>query len=109
MFSVEIYAGGSTVCLRRREEPARGGAGFGIESGYDFQDVPAFGAASKIASMTGTSGPSFGRSGALDRKGSLSAAVPADPLIYHWSDRDLIANEQNSNPYQTILFLRVVW
>jgi hypothetical protein len=36
---------GSTVCLRRREEPARGGAGFWIEPGYDFQDVPLFGAA----------------------------------------------------------------
>src|SRR5450759_4384376 len=29
---------GSTVCLRRREEPARGGAGFWIEPGYDFQE-----------------------------------------------------------------------
>src|ERR1700730_1384417 len=36
---------GSTVCLRRREEPARGGAGFRIEPGYDFQNVPLFGAA----------------------------------------------------------------
>jgi hypothetical protein len=42
-------------------------SGFWIESGYIFQDVPAFGATSKIASMTGTSGTSFGRSGALDR------------------------------------------
>src|SRR3984893_14261276 len=36
---------GSTVCLHRREEPARGGAGFRIEPGYDFQNVPLFGAA----------------------------------------------------------------
>jgi hypothetical protein len=36
---------GLTVCLRRREEPARGGAGFRIEPGYDCQDVPLFGAA----------------------------------------------------------------
>src|SRR5258707_386148 len=36
---------GSTVCLRRREEPARGGAGFRTEPGYDCQDVPLFGAA----------------------------------------------------------------
>ena len=36
---------GSTVCLHRREEPTRGGAGFRTEPGYDCQDVPLFGAA----------------------------------------------------------------
>jgi len=36
---------GSTVCLRRREEPARGGAGLRIEPRHDCQDVPLFGAA----------------------------------------------------------------
>jgi hypothetical protein len=35
---------GSTVCLCRREEQARGGAGLWAEPGHDFQDVPVFGA-----------------------------------------------------------------
>jgi hypothetical protein len=40
---------GSTVCPRRREEPARGGAGFRIEPRHDCQDVPLFGAAVTVA------------------------------------------------------------
>jgi hypothetical protein len=34
----------STGCIRRRDEPARGGTGFRIEPGVDRQDVPLFGA-----------------------------------------------------------------
>ncbi len=39
MFPVEILRSGSTVCICRRKESARGGAGFRIEPGHDFQNV----------------------------------------------------------------------
>jgi hypothetical protein len=69
---------GSTVCIRRREEEARGGAGLWAEPGYDRQDVPLFRATRLCAVQA--AGTAEGRTAGKATISSLSASMLLDTV-----------------------------
>jgi hypothetical protein len=72
---------GSTICLCRREEQARGGAGLWAEPGHDCQNVPLFGAA-RLCAVQGSgtaearTAPSGDRCDRIARARSREVFVP---------------------------------
>ena len=74
---------GSTVCIRRGEEQARGGAGLWAEPGHDFQDVPLFRATRLCAVQAAWNGRSSSPAGSGHRRDSLGADKTAPPKQRH--------------------------